>query len=71
MEMVLGPGHWPEHTMHLWGWESFEFGWIKDRNLAIYTLVLAAVWQSSGFVMAMFLAGLRGIDSENHESSAD
>jgi glucose/mannose transport system permease protein len=50
--------------MHLWGWESFEFGWIKDRNLAIYTLVLAAVWQSSGFVMAMFLAGLRGIDSE-------
>ena len=60
----LDPGIGLEHTMHLWGWESFEFGWIKDRNLAIYTLVLAAVWQSSGFVMAMFLAGLRGIDSE-------
>jgi glucose/mannose transport system permease protein len=26
--------------------------------------VLAAVWQTSGFVMAMFLAGLRGIDNE-------
>lgn len=50
--------------MHLWGWESFEFKWIKDRNFAIYTVVLAAVWQSSGFVMAMFLAGLRGIDNE-------
>ena len=60
----LDPGIGLEHTMHLWGWESFEFGWIKDRNFAIYTLVLAAVWQSSGFVMAMFLAGLRGIDSE-------
>ena len=60
----LDPGIGLEHTMQLWGWESFEFNWIKDRNMAIYTLVLAAVWQSSGFVMAMFLAGLRGIDSE-------
>ena len=60
----LDPGIGLEHTMHLWGWESFEFGWIKDRDFAIYTVVIAAVWQSSGFVMAMFLAGLRGIDSE-------
>ena len=60
----LDPGIGLENTMHLWGWESFEFGWIKDRELAIYTIVLAAVWQSSGFVMAMFLAGLRGIDNE-------
>ncbi len=60
----LDPGIGLEHTMHLWGWESFEFGWIKDRDMAIYTVVIAAVWQSSGFVMAMFLAGLRGIDNE-------
>jgi glucose/mannose transport system permease protein len=32
--------------------------------MAIYTVVIAAIWQSSGFVMAMFLAGLRGIDNE-------
>ena len=32
--------------------------------MAIYTVVIAAVWQSSGFVMAMFLAGLRGVDNE-------
>jgi glucose/mannose transport system permease protein len=50
--------------MHQWGWESFSFTWIKDRDMAIYTVVIAAVWQSSGFVMAMFLAGLRGIDTE-------
>jgi len=60
----LDPGIGLENTMHLWGWESFEFRWIKDRNYAIYTVVLAAVWQTSGFVMAMFLAGLRGIDNE-------
>ncbi|TMJ34316.1 MAG: sugar ABC transporter permease [Alphaproteobacteria bacterium] len=60
----LDPGIGLEHTMHQWGWESFTFTWIKDRNMAIYTLVIAAVWQSSGFVMAMFLAGLRGVDNE-------
>ncbi|MCC5781193.1 sugar ABC transporter permease [Nitratireductor sp. B36] len=60
----LDPGIGLENTMHQWGWASFEFAWIKDRTLAIYTVVIAAVWQSSGFVMAMFLAGLRGVDSE-------
>lgn len=61
---LLDPGIGLEHTMHLWGWTSFKFDWIKNRDYAIYTVVLAAVWQTSGFVMAMFLAGLRGIDNE-------
>lgn len=60
----LDPGIGIENTFHNWGWESFHFDWIKDRNYAIYTVVMAAVWQSSGFVMAMFLAGLRGVDNE-------
>ena len=60
----LDPGIGLENTMQAWGWTSFEFDWIKDRDMAIYTLVIAAVWQTSGFVMAMFLAGLRGIDGE-------
>ena len=60
----LDPGIGLEQTMHSLGWTSFTFNWIKDSQMAIYTIVIAAVWQSSGFVMAMFLAGLRGIDSE-------
>ena len=60
----LDPGIGLENVMQTWGWETFGFDWIKNRNLAIYTVVLAAVWQTSGFVMAMFLAGLRGIDNE-------
>jgi glucose/mannose transport system permease protein len=50
--------------MHEWGWESFTFDWLINPDMAIYTVVIAGVWQSSGFVMAMFLAGLRGIDNE-------
>lgn len=61
---MLDPGIGLENTMQAWGWTSFEFDWIKNRDFAIYTVVMAAVWQSSGFVMAMFLAGLRGIDNE-------
>ncbi|MCB1971264.1 MAG: sugar ABC transporter permease [Geminicoccaceae bacterium] len=60
----LDPGIGLEAVMRSWGWESFTFNWIKDGEMAIYTIVIAAVWQTSGFVMAMFLAGLRGIDGE-------
>jgi len=60
----LDPGIGLENTLHLWGWESFSFTWIKNRNYAIYCVVIAAVWQSTGFVMAIFLASLRGIDNE-------
>ena len=60
----LDPGIGLEAVMHSWGWESFRFDWIKNRDMAIYTIVIAAVWQTSGFVMATFLAGLRGIDTE-------
>jgi glucose/mannose transport system permease protein len=60
----LDPGIGLEQVVRSWGWASFTFDWIKDRDLAIYCVVIAAVWQSTGFVMAMFLAGLRGIDNE-------
>lgn len=60
----LDPGIGLEAVVRGWGWESFRMGWIKDRDMAIYTIVIAAVWQTSGFVMATFLAGLRGIDNE-------
>ncbi|ADZ93161.1 carbohydrate ABC transporter permease [Marinomonas mediterranea] len=61
---ILDPGIGLEAVLQGWGWESFSFRWIKERDMAIYTIVIAAVWQTSGFVMATFLAGLRGIDNE-------
>src|SRR3546814_5559814 len=36
--------------------------WLVDPDRVIYCLVIAAVWQASGFVMALFLAGLRSVD---------
>lgn len=59
---MLSPGLGLEKLMHDWGWSSFQFDWLVNNDMAIYTLVIAAVWQSSGFVMALFLAGLRGVD---------
>lgn len=59
---MLTPGLGLESLMHDWGWTSFKFGWLVDPDMAIYTIVIAGAWQSTGFVMALFLAGLRGID---------
>jgi len=60
----LNPGIGLESTMHSLGFESFSFDWIVNSKMAIYTVVIAAIWQTSGFVMAIFLAGLRGINEE-------
>lgn len=59
---ILNPGLGLENVMHRWGWESFTFDWLVNPDRALYCIVIAGVWQSAGFVMALFLAGLRGID---------
>ena len=59
---ILNPGLGLEKVMHDWGFTNFTFDWLVNPDMAIYTVVIAGVWQSSGFVMALFLAGLRGID---------
>ena len=61
---MLNPGLGIQNLVHSWGWESFKFDWIVQPRYALYTVVAAGVWQASGFVMALFLAGLRGIDDE-------
>jgi len=60
---LLNPTVGVEKYMHSIGFESFSFDWLVNPDMAIYTVVIAGVWQSSGFVMAIFLAGLRGVDS--------
>lgn len=59
---LLNPGQGLEHTLRLWGFEGFSFDWLVNTDKAIYCVVIAGVWQSAGFAMALFLAGLRGID---------
>jgi glucose/mannose transport system permease protein len=61
---ALNPGLGLDKLMHDWGFQSFQFDWIANPDRAIYTLIIAAVWQGSGFAMAVFLAALRGVDEE-------
>ncbi|MCP4492333.1 MAG: sugar ABC transporter permease [Gammaproteobacteria bacterium] len=59
---ILNPGLGLEKVIRDLGFENFTFDWLVNPDMAIYTVVIAGVWQASGFVMALFLAGLRGVD---------
>ncbi|MEC5205365.1 glucose/mannose transport system permease protein [Vogesella perlucida] len=59
---MLNPDMGLQKVMNDLGFANFTFDWLVNPDMAIYTVVIAGVWQSSGFVMALFLAGLRGID---------
>lgn len=61
---LLNPGIGIEKLVHDLGWSSFHFDWLVNRDMAIWTIVIAAIWQSSGFAMALFLAGLRSVDPD-------
>ncbi len=61
---ILNPGLGIEAVVRGWGFENFRFDWLINPDYAIYTIVIAGVWQASGFVMALFLAGLRSVDDE-------
>ena len=59
---MLNPALGLERLVRQAGFETFTFDWLVNSKMSIYTIVIAGVWQSTGFVMALFLAGLRGID---------
>ena len=61
---ILNPTMGIEKFAHQIGFENFQFDWLVTPGMSIYTIVIAGVWQSSGFIMAIFLAGLRSIDDE-------
>lgn len=60
----------------LGGWDGFwleldprAFDRTKGYNVAMNGIIIAAVWQMSGYVMALFLAGIRGIAEELREAA--
>jgi glucose/mannose transport system permease protein len=63
-QWMLNPGNGIQQAVRQFGFENFTFDWIIDQDMVIYTIVIATVWQASGLVMALLLAGLRGIDDE-------
>lgn len=67
---ILNPGLGVEKLVRDMGFPDFSFGWLVDPQMAIYTVVIAGLWQSSGYVMALFLAGLRSVDDEILKAAA-
>jgi glucose/mannose transport system permease protein len=63
-QWILTPGNGIEKVVRDLGFPDFRFDWIIDQQMVIYTIVLAAVWHAAGLVMAIALAGLRGVDAE-------
>ncbi len=63
-QWVLNPSDGIQQAVRQMGFENFTFDWIIDQDKVIYTVVIASVWQASGLVMALLLAGLRGIDED-------
>ncbi|MBV1700814.1 MAG: sugar ABC transporter permease [Hyphomicrobiales bacterium] len=63
-QWFLNPTLGLQKVIHDLGFPHFQFDWIVQPTRVVYTLVIAGIWQASGLVMAILLAGLRGIDAE-------
>jgi glucose/mannose transport system permease protein len=46
------------------GFDNFELDWIVSQDKVMYCIIIAGVWHGSGLIMALILAGLRGVDEE-------
>ncbi len=63
-QWILNPDFGIQSVVQSWGWESFAFDPLNTADIAIYGILIAGIWQGSGFVMVLMLAGLRGIDED-------
>jgi glucose/mannose transport system permease protein len=63
-QWMLNPELGIQASVRRLGFEDFTFDWIVSQDKVMFAIVLAAVWQASGLVMAILLAGLRGVDEE-------
>ncbi|MBB5220606.1 glucose/mannose transport system permease protein [Amaricoccus macauensis] len=63
-QWILNPDFGVQNIVRSLGWESFTFNPLYDANLVMYGIVLAGLWQGTGLIMCLMLAGLRGIDED-------
>ena len=68
-QWILNPDFGVQNVVRGWGWESFEFNPLYNSDIAIYGVLIAGLWQGSGLVMVLMLAGLRGIDQDVWKAS--
>ena len=63
-QWILNPDFGIQKIVRDMGFPNFELNWLGSERMAIFAILLAAVWHGSGLVMAILLAGLRNIDSD-------
>ncbi len=63
-QWILNPDFGLQSIVRGLGWTSFSFNPLNDQDIVIYGILIAGLWQGTGFVMCLMLAGLRGIDDE-------
>ena len=68
-QWILNPALGLQNVVRSWGWESFTFDPINNAEIVIYGILIAGIWQGSGFVMVLLLAGMRGIDEDVWKAS--
>lgn len=68
-QWILNPDFGIQSVVRAAGWENFTFNPLNDPKLVLYGLLIAGLWQGTGFVMCLMLAGLRGIDEDIWKAS--
>ncbi len=63
-QWMLNPQFGVQAIVRGWGWEGFNFDPLYNQDIVIYGILIAGLWQGTGFVMCLMLAGLRGIDED-------
>jgi glucose/mannose transport system permease protein len=63
-QWLLNPDFGVQHMVRSLGWETFTFNPLYDQDIVIYGILIAGLWQGTGLVMCLMLAGLRGIDED-------
>ncbi|MFC3723661.1 carbohydrate ABC transporter permease [Neoaquamicrobium sediminum] len=63
-QWILNPQFGIEGIVRSLGWTSFSFDPLYNADIVIYGILIAALWQSTGLIMCLMLAGLRGIDED-------
>jgi len=68
-QWLLNPGLGLQNVVREWGWTTFTFDPLNNAEIVIFGILIAGVWQGSGFVMVLMLAGMRGIDEDVWKAS--
>ena len=51
------------------GLHSLSQAWLTNPSIVIWTIAIVSIWQSAGFQMAIYLAGLQSISQEYYEAA--